>query len=169
MNLLKTNLFVLTILSIFTFSCNSDNDDVDLEKPVINILEIGELEGNEYVIHIGDTINFKALFTDNNALRKYEVDIHYGGGHDHDHDHRLNASSSEEGVEFKHRQSFDISGTQHEADWIKDDFHIVVVPENTKPGTYHFGVHVTDVEGNDDIVYNDVIFEDAHHDHDHDH
>lgn len=169
----KLNVFVIMalMLTVITTSCSSDDDNIDNERPTIEILE--PHDHDEY--EPGGELHVNAILKDNVALSQYKIDIHYSGdGHTHrseakdeDHDHS---------VEWDHEIIESISGREHTIDII------IQIPEEImhdgkmhkiKEGKYHFGIFVIDAAGNDVEAFMDIEIEDHHHDdghgHGHDH
>ena len=148
MNMKKLLFFAFLMISMgLIFQACSDDNEVDTEKPVIEIND--PLDGQHF--HPGDEIHFDAEFSDNVELNQFKIDIHWGEGHDH--------KSSQNGEEWTYEYIGELSGRNQHV-----HMHIDI-PENAKHGEYHFLVYCTDKAGNESWVALDIHIED--HDHDH--
>jgi len=70
---------VFIALSLMFISCKKD-DGTDKEKPAISL----GFPKNCDTLYFGETLNFRALFTDNEELGSYSLDIHHNFDH-HSH------------------------------------------------------------------------------------
>lgn len=64
------------ILSIILLSCNSDDDDKDMEKPSIDMTAESAFPTNCVVLLRGESFSFNARFADNVELGNYNLEIH---------------------------------------------------------------------------------------------
>jgi len=125
---LTYSLFLLSLIAVGTSSCSKDEEDT--EKPKI---ESATLE-NKWVA-AGDEIHLDLVFTDNEGLKEYKVDIHddFDG---HSHGKTANYEKFETVIINP------ISGLSF------DDHLHIDVPTNAMAGPYHLGVYVLDQDGN---------------------
>lgn len=65
-----------------SISCN--REEVDKEKPQIDLTILGAFPINCDTLYFGETFTFKMLFTDNIELGSYSIDIHHNFDH-HSH------------------------------------------------------------------------------------
>ncbi len=163
---MKTNLvYFFSIFSIlFLASCSEDDDSMpDNEAPEIEMLEPGEHEE----ITPGGEIHFDALFTDNEELASYKIEVH-NSFDDHTHAEVKQASGEDNPWSYEEVFQIEPGQTSYEA-----HSHIGVPAEiNGEPiseGHYHFGVFVTDAAGNESQAFVELHIEGDHDDeHDHD-
>lgn len=155
---MKNLKFLIIVLAVIVAAC--DKAEVDNTAPIIVV----EQPANEQEFHPEDTVSFKCLFTDDVALKSYKIDIHYGGSHEH-----KSASVDEVEWHFEQTWSFD-SGLKESL----VEHSEIVIPElvehdglegEIKAGEYHFGVYCTDMAGNVNQEFIDIVIE--HEDHDH--
>lgn len=157
---MKKLLFILPVLSIAFLAC--EKDDVDTSVPTIDI--VSPIMEQEFEPH--DEIAVQAIFTDNEELKSYKIDIHFAG----EHDHTKKSADSEEGHPWTYEKSFDFEAGLKE---ITISDLLIEVPDSVmgeegkfEPiahGEYHFGVVCTDVAGNEAHQFVDIIIE--AHDH----
>lgn len=126
-------LFIATSTLFFT-SCEKDDD---VAKPVINILELGLADS--HVAYIGADLHIEAEIEAEGRIDVITVEIH-----------------QEEG------SSDEIVATYDEYAGLKNitDFHKHVdIPAETTAGTYHVHITVTDQEGNQTTVEDEIEIE----------
>lgn len=165
---MKTRLIYLfsISLSLVLTACSDDDASVpDTEKPVISLME----PHDEEEFAPGEEIHFEALFTDNEELASYKIEIHNAFD---DHTHAYLKSEEHEDNPWSYDMVFQIEpgNTTYEADQ-----HIDIPTEiNGEPiseGHYHFGVYVTDRAGNEQQAFLEIHIEgepsDTDHGHDH--
>lgn len=126
-------LFIATSMLLFN-SC--ENDDEDVSKPVISDLELGI--GNSHVAYAGADLHIEAQIDAVNKIDVVAVDIH-----------------QEEGSSDK------IEATYDEYAGLKNTtFHKHVdIPVETPTGTYHVHITVTDQEGYQTTVEEEIEIE----------
>lgn len=126
-NMKYLNLLMVAALLI-AVSFSSCKKDVDDEVPVI-----AEFTVESKTVAAGSEIHADVVFTDNEALKSYKIDIHDAfDGHGH----------GKTGTPWSYQETFEISGkefTEHK--------HIDV-PVDAASGPYHFTIYVLDAEGN---------------------
>jgi hypothetical protein len=145
-------LLVLLLLITSLFSCGKEDTtppewDFHSFTPSPNPGEIcGEMQNEVFFVSGGETFEFTATFTDNEALSQYKIDIH------ENFDCHGHGKTSDWSV----LQLIDLSG--------KEEFisKSILVPENVTAGKYHFSIQLVDAAGNqatntfirDIVVYN---------------
>ena len=173
---------LIIVLPLTTFFVSCVKEEVDNEKPVINLIEPAADE----VLMPGDAIHFNVEFFDNAALALYKVNIH--GAFD-GHTHHATA-----GTKSTRAESDSIA---FEKTWMESDFlslgeapiagsknvivehQHMVIPEMIsrtvngtnvelplKEGHYHFIVYCTDESGQESFVARDIFISydaDNHH------
>ena len=147
------------------FTACGDDDDRDMTPPVISAEGITANPVNCQVYHRGEVIAFHYIFTDDQELGNYVIEVHSNFDHhshstegdnhdehecdddhnqegDHHHDHEGD-DHDHEGTPWKETFPFTIpSGLKHfEA---RQDLQI---PADATPGDYHFMIRVTDRAG----------------------
>lgn len=135
---------VLTLVLIS--SCSSDNAEIDTEYPVIDITGANAFPIQCSTIERGQTITFKATFTDNVALGSYSLDIHHNFDH---HTHSTEVTTCEmEAVKkpvkpmlFINNYTIPTGVKSYEAT------AKITIPADVDPGDYHFMIRLTDKEG----------------------
>jgi hypothetical protein len=127
-----TLLFIATSTLFFT-SCEKDDD---VAKPVINILELGL--GDSHVAYIGADLHIEAEIEAEGRIDVITVEIHQEEG------------SSDE-IEASYDEYAGLKNTT---------FHKHVdIPAETPSGTYHVHITVTDQEGNQTTVEDEIEIE----------
>lgn len=134
--------FLLSIIVLFffgMFSCNKD--EKDKEAPSITLTE--PEEGETFTIATGDSveIHFNAIFSDNEALKSYKIDIHNAEGHSHkaveSYDTVFTGALS--GIQFfVHQHIF---------------AHPFLISDT---GHYHLVVYALDGNGNEQMAYREI-------------
>ena len=152
---MKTKNFLYTVLVIvccgiaacFT-ACGGDDDDKDMNKPVISNQGItaNPIDCQEY--HRGETIPFCYTFTDDVELGNFNIEIH--SNHDH-HTHSTSAVECEEEHDHEqesvkpwvYNQDYSIPAGQRSYTARVD----IAIPTDIDEGDYHFMIRVTDRAG----------------------
>ena len=141
-------------------SCGKES--VDVTAPLMDVIEFtptpieniicGTTEPEVFILNGGDKLTFDALFSDNEALSQYKIDIHnnfdchgHGGG-----------SAPSITIPNVDNQTIDwavldiqnISGSSSEI------LRTLEVPANVTAGNYHFQIQVIDESGNDNPFAN---------------
>ena len=139
-------------------SCsNSDDETKDMTAPVISAEGITANPINCQQYRRGDTIPFHYLFTDDQELGSYNIEIHNNfDHHSHsteadDHGHGMNECDDDDDDEHEHgegnawvyNQSFSIPAGSRSYDARND----IEIPADIAPGLYHFMVRLTDRAG----------------------
>jgi hypothetical protein len=154
---MKTNKLILILVVLIAFlyaSC--ENEDEDIQKPVISNLEVGHND----TIHLGEEIHIEFEVTDDNRMDYYRIVIHSEEEHDH--------KSLNEGEYWEIDTIFnEISGLRNYT--VHHD--VILVPENAETGNYHFYLSVVDQAGNVAEVERELYAsdEEGHYHDDHEH
>jgi len=133
-NLAMKNIWIISIFIFpFLLSCSDEAEEPDLIAPTI------EMSQPQIFGSYSEFIPFNSLFTDNEALATYSIDIH-GDFDDHDHgrvaiDPRLNIFSFKENYSLPPITSFQVNDT-------------IPLPDSLLAGPYHFIVQSIDRAGN---------------------
>lgn len=139
----KTFLYLSVLLLLV--SC-SQEEDHDMEKPEINMSGASAFPLTCEVVYRGESFTFKALFTDNEELGNYNIEIHNNFDH---HSHSTDDVDCEPDEEkkpvkpFIYSKDFSIpsGSTSYEAQ------NSILVPEDVDTGDYHFMIRLTDKSG----------------------
>lgn len=138
------------LLLIFFISCEK-KDEIDKEKPIIDLTIPDAFPVNCDTLYFGESFNFKALFTDNVELGSYSIDIHNNFDH-HSHSTEVtecNLDPIKAPVNpFLFIEDYDIPDGQSE---YKTNMSISIPSGdengNFDEGDYHFFISLTDKEG----------------------
>lgn len=143
------NIIILATL-IFLFSCEN-NEDIDKEKPVINLAITDTFPVNCDTLYFGESFILKMRFIDNAALGSYSIDIHNNFDH-HSHSTEVTECSFDPIKEpvnpFLFIEDYNIPASQSE---YQTNMSISIPSGNGNgaydEGDYHFFISLTDKEG----------------------
>ena len=127
-------------------SCSKDADNVDTEYPVIDAHFAASFPQQCSTVQRGETLVFRARFTDNVALGSFGVDIHNNFDH---HSHSTEVAECDRGDTkdpvhpFTYIETFEIP----DAPGAYEAEVEIAIPDDIDPGDYHFLIRVTDREG----------------------
>ncbi|SIS46967.1 protein of unknown function [Zobellia uliginosa] len=139
--------FYFLSLILLTAACSSDDSiDKDQEKPTISVNYTAGFPQGCAMLTKGETYNFRAMVTDNQALAAYSIDIHHNFDH-HTHDDQVAEcdlgaiKSPVNPLIFIENYTVDEGLTSYE-------FNIpVTIPDDIDAGDYHCSYSVTDKTG----------------------
>lgn len=139
----KSFLFLTLVLSLF--SCGEDNDH-DMEKPIIDMSDAASFPSTCDVVYRGETFTFRALFSDNQELGNYNIEIHNNFDH---HSHSTDDVECEPDEKktpvnpFIYNKSLSIprGAVSYNAELE------ISVPHDVDTGDYHFMIRLTDKSG----------------------
>ena len=153
----------LSLLAIpfLLLSCSDDNS-VDVNAPSMQILSLtpppaageicGTTEDTVFTIRGGETLEAELVFSDNQALSQYKVDIH------NNFDCHGHGGSATPGIPAPNVASVTEDWTVLALEGISGTSEAVTLslkaPENITAGAYHFQVQVLDESGNDNPLAN---------------
>lgn len=86
-NDMKNYSLIFFLVLTFMISCEK-KPDIDTEKPNIDTEYVDAFPSYCDTLYFGETFNLRALFTDNNELGSYSIDIHNNFDH-HSHGHNI--------------------------------------------------------------------------------
>ncbi len=142
MNILRINTLIIFALLLTTCS----KEQIDDQKPEIDMTWSGAFPTNCDTIYIGETFTFKAKFTDNTHLGTYSIDIHNNFNH---HSHSTDVEEcqlspvKEPVTPFLFINEYEIpEGERYYEANIE-----INVPDGVDEGDYHFFISLTDREG----------------------
>ena len=147
---IKKLVLLLFVLLIAFIACNDDND-VDQEKPVIDISFAGAFPTNCDTLYFGETFVMKMRFSDNVELGSYSIDIHNNFNH-HSHSTEVTECNMDPVKDpinpyvLIDDYSIPEGSTEYETNVS------IVVPDGNgtelyDEGDYHFMIRVTDESG----------------------
>ncbi len=143
-------LFIVTLLVVVLYSCKKD-DDIDTEKPDIDLTIPGAFPANCDTMYFGESFNFNALFKDNYELGSFSIDIHNNfDGHSHSTEITQCESDPEKDPvnPYVFIDDYDIPVGLKEYNAVMS---ISIPAGNTDglydEGDYHFFISLTDKEG----------------------
>ncbi len=132
--------FSLIVFSTLFVSCDEDGDNT---SPVIQLNT--PQEGD--VLKAGSTLNLDVVFTDNEMLKTYRVNMH---SNFNNHGHSRAAGHEDEVTLFE--RTWSISGTKQEV-----RHNELQIPADAIPGKYHLVVECTDAASNEARVFRNVV------------
>ncbi len=140
---------ILLFICLFVVSCQPPQ--IDMEKPVIDMTHEQAFPKNCAVAYFGEAFVFDAIFSDNNALGSYNIEIHHNFDH-HSHstditDCTLLPKKSPQNP-FVLIQSFGIP-SDVKTYQTSNSISLPIGDENGlyDEGDYHFFISLTDKEG----------------------
>ncbi len=147
---MKRSVYLLLIL-LFVANCKNKNEDIDKEKPRINISFAEAFPKNCDTLYFGDTSKIIIEFSDNQELGSFNINIHHNFDH---HSHTTETSLCNQDLvklpinPFSYIQDFVIpSGTKI----YQTKFSLYIPASNQQglfdEGDYHFFISVTDRSG----------------------
>lgn len=134
------------LVAFVFFGCSKDNETVDTEYPEIDLTWSEAFPVQCSTIERGQTLVFRARFSDNAALGSFSLDIHHNFDH-HTHSTEVNdcgldpIKTPEDPLLYI--KSFEIPGNPKAYDAEVE----IEVPAEVDSGDYHFMIRVTDKEG----------------------
>ena len=149
------------VFSLGFIACSSDDDAKDMTPPVISTEGIVANPINCQVYHRGETIPFNYLFSDDQELGSYNIEIHNNFDHhshsteaDHDHDHAEGECDDDDHEEGEHEHAepvkpwvFNQSYSIPEGQRSFTARHDINIPADIDTGDYHFMIRLTDRAG----------------------
>ncbi|MGQ1891377.1 DUF4625 domain-containing protein [Thermophagus sp. OGC60D27] len=130
---LKTIIAIGLLASSQAFFWSCDDDDASVSKPVISDLEIGLDDSHK--AYVGSDLHVEAEIIAEGLIDKITIEIH-----------------QEEGGDDEIELEYDEYEGLRNATFHKH----VDIPSETVPGEYHFHLTVTDQEGNQTSVEEDI-------------
>ncbi len=141
------NLAISLILLSTLFACGSDNEDQkDMTYPTITDYGITANPVDCQVYKRGDVIPFNYIFTDNQELGSYTIEIHNNFGH---HTHGTSASDCplDEAKKEVYPWVFNQDYTIPEGLQSYNAKTNITIPSDKDTGDYHFMIRLTDRAG----------------------
>lgn len=145
----KTNQLTINVLAIvlccLLTNCG-DDEQVDMDYPVIDLSVANAFPQQCSHVTRGETFTFRARFTDNVQLGGFSLDIHENFDH---HSHSTDTDDCDPHDDetpvnpFQLIQDYDIPAGQKEYLAEVD----IEVPADVDPGDYHFRILLTDKAG----------------------
>jgi len=144
MNMKYLRLFIILFVTVLSIKCNKDK--IDDQLPKIDMLWDQASPKNCDTLYIGETNEFKAIFTDNVELGSFSIDIHNNFDH---HSHSTEVEDCELGPvkipvkPFVFIKEYEIpaGNTNYQANVE------IFVPIGSDEGDYHFFISLTDRDG----------------------
>jgi hypothetical protein len=143
-------IFILSAISLILVSCKKEND-IDTEKPVINIDFTGAFPVNCDTIYLGEEFQLKVRFSDNVELGSYGIDIHNNFDH---HSHSTEVTECELDPVKEPVNPFGFIDDYDIPDGLSEFETSITIPVPSgnnnglfDEGDYHFFISVTDKEG----------------------
>lgn len=153
-------LIILTVLGLLTVGC--DGEQVDLVSPTMEILQVDPVPNEDLicgspdpmVFHLtgGDSLFMDMVFSDNEALSQYKIDIHSNFDcHGHQGGNAPSVTVPNTENETQDLSILDIRNISGASSRI---VRILNIPDNVTAGNYHFQIQVIDESGNDNPLAN---------------
>lgn len=143
----KLKLLYLLIPVLTISACSSDDSNpVDSTKPVIDTSVSGAFPTSCSTVKRGGTINFKALFSDNQQLGSYSINIHNNFDH-HSHDTEVDACNFDAIKTPVNPWAATMTYTIPENLKEFTAQQQIAVPTDIDTGDYHFMIQLTDAQG----------------------
>lgn len=146
-------LFLSTMLLALTFAACKDDHNIDTEKPVIDLTIQDAFPLNGDTIYFDEPFTVKMLFTDNQELGSYSIDIHNNFDH-HSHSTEENLLTTLDPVKTPINPYTLIQDYTIPANSKSYETNVqITIPAANAAGTayddgdYHFMVQLTDHEG----------------------
>ena len=148
MKALKIFLGLSIVLFMFT-TCNED--DIDDEKPEIDLTISGAFPQNCDTLYFGETFTLKMLFTDNVELGSYSIDIHNNFNH-HSHSTEMTECNLDEIKDAVNAYVYIEDYNIPEGQYAYEVSEEIAIPDNDSDGEfdegdYHFFISLVDKEG----------------------
>lgn len=149
MRIIRIIIFPVLLLAFFS-SCEKD-DEIDQEKPSIDLSIQDAFPVNCDTLYFGESFELKVLFTDNVELGSFSIDIHHNFDH-HSHSTEVTECDLDPVKDpenpFKFIQDYSIpEGSKA----YETDLSISIPSGNDNgeydEGDYHFFISLTDKEG----------------------
>lgn len=128
--------------------CSGDdsNEEVDQDKPVIDMRLDGGFPTSCSTVTKGQVIHFKARFTDNRELGAYSINIHHNFDH-HSHDTEIDDCVLEPikipVSPWSKTFTYTIPGQNKE--FVAEQQ--ITIPQDIDTGDYHFMIQLSDAQG----------------------
>lgn len=134
-------LISITALLLILWSCSGDNDQ-QVSKPVIDMSSESAFPQNCVTLYRGESFEFRALFTDEQELGSFNLEIHNNFDH---HSHSTDDVDCELGDKKKPVKPF-IYNKDFKIPPGQTSYHATAkidIPADIDTGDYHFMVRVT--------------------------
>ena len=144
---MKKTIFFALILGFMIQSCsNDDNNEKDTTKPEIDLTITDAFPTSCTSVSKGSTIPFKALFTDNQQLGAYSINIHNNFDH-HSHDTEVDSCDLDpiKNAVNPWTVTLTFSIPENSQEFIAEQE--ILIPTDIDTGDYHFMIQLTDTEG----------------------
>lgn len=145
--MINKKIILYSLVCLIAMACSSNDDDSqDMEKPSIDMSFNNAYPQNCVILYRGESFPFRAIFTDNQELGNYNIEIHNNFDH-----HSHSTDNVECDLEpkkapvkaFVYNQDFSIPSG-------KSTFYAnneISIPADIDTGDYHFMVRLTDKAG----------------------
>ncbi len=145
MKLKNIYLILVLALSIAATSCTEDES----EAPIISDLELGAQ--NSHIGHLGSDLHIEAGILAEGKIKNIRISIHHE--EEEGEEHKAIAQSATDDHDHEHEWEVDSTYTGVYANIINTSFHEhIEIPADAEEGEYHFHMYVTDLEGQQTIV-----------------
>lgn len=145
--MINKKIILYSLVCLIAMACSSNDDDSqDMEKPSIDMSFNNAYPQNCVILYRGESFPFRAIFTDNQELGNYNIEIHNNFDH-----HSHSTDNVECDLEpkkapvkaFVYNQDFSIPSGKSTFDANNE----ISIPADIDTGDYHFMVRLTDKAG----------------------
>ena len=161
-NFLKLTYITLALSTLTFTACNKDEDEIDTEKPTIDISFVGAYPQNGTELYFGESFTLNIRLADNFELGAYSVNIHSNFDH---HSHSTEEEEDEHHHEEGEHEHHHHDGEEGDGFYFSQDYTIpsglkeytanntIEIPAHApdgdeyQAGDYHFMITVTDKAG----------------------
>lgn len=145
--MINRKIILYSLVCLFMMGCSNDDDDSqDMEKPSIDMSGSNAFPQNCIVLYRGESFPFRAIFTDNQELGNYNIEIHNNFDH-HSHstdDVECDLEPKKIPVKaFVYNQDFSIPSGKNTYQANNE----ISIPSDVDTGDYHFMIRLTDKAG----------------------
>lgn len=143
-------LLVFSLIGLFFAACG---DTKDMDKPFIDLSGVDASPKNCSVVYRGETLKFKAVFSDDSELGNYTIEIHNNFDHHSHSTEGVDVVDCDQDTDTKSPEQIANAFSYIEDFTIPSGFkvfeaeHDIRIPTDKEPGDYHFAVRVTDKAG----------------------
>lgn len=139
----KRNLFYC-LSFLLLVACG--DDDKDMSKPSIDMSFDSAFPQSCAIFYRGESVTFKAIFSDDEGLGSYNLEIHNNFDH-HSHSTEIAECDPEANKDPIKPLVFSKDYTIPEGQLTYEATAEILIPEGIDTGDYHFSIRVTDKAG----------------------
>ena len=138
---MKKSILMISLLCALSACSSSDDDEKDMQQPVITDQGITANPIDCQVYQRGETMPFHYVFTDDTELGNFNIEIH------NNFDHHTHSTSSTECALADKKAPVNPWIYNHDFTIPAGQRRDIPIPADIDPGDYHFMVRLTDKAG----------------------